>query len=349
MSRLRTGFHCSVALSIGFLAGPLPAGDFDDQPFEIRLWSAMSRSISSTDAIGRQASVAYPSGSSDNPAGSDVRDFELLNTRVYACAGTHHVLFSEGAWIAAGDVNGFLRLGGGGTLAFGYLRISTLEGRTRQGFNDVFRNNEYGIRYGRKVHAKGYIGVSIRFRDMDLEYDDTFQDLPRRTRNHSFGGSVSVGGMWRPNSKWTFGSVLDAGWIDSDVQGAVSLPGGGDLPFQLEITTRSVQVKTGLGWAIAPAVTCYVDGQYFHIGNRMYAIDLGRFYWGGDIRLSRMFSLMAGASLDTLAQASASTGIGISLSPGNKIKMTYQYNPLPDVDHEFGKGHIVSATVVVGF
>lgn len=350
MLKLWNGSCLLVVFSIClFIVNPLWADEYSSQPFELRLWAAMSRSISSTDAIGRQASAAYPSGSSDNPAGVDVRDFELVSTRAYICAGTHHVIFSNGAWIAAGDVNGFFHFNNTGTISFGYIHIALPEGQTRQGFNNDLRDNEFLMKYGRKIHGKGYVGLSFRVRDMKLESGDLSQGVPRRTRNDSVGGSFTVGGLWRPKSDWTLGTLIEIGWIGSDLEGEVHLPNDTDVPFQLDLTTHTMNVKAGFGWKMSSKLTVYGDGQYFHLGNSMNTTDIGRFYFGGNIHLAQKVSLMAGGSLDTMRKGSASMGVGISMSARSLFKLTYQYNPLPDISYEFGTGHIVSSTVVFGF
>ena len=66
MVRQLHGWSFGLAVGVWILAAlPCWADDLSTQPFEVRLWAAMSRSVSSTDAIGRQASVAYLSASSN--------------------------------------------------------------------------------------------------------------------------------------------------------------------------------------------------------------------------------------------------------------------------------------------
>jgi hypothetical protein len=342
---------CNFGLIVGILIlapNPAWADDLSTQPFEVRLWAAMSRSVSSTDAIGRQASVAYLSASSDNPSGIDVRDAEGENVDRFICAGTHHVLFSNGAWIAAGDANGLMRMKKGSVL-FGYNHIELADGETQQGFDDDFRTNEFVIKYGRQIQTKAYIGVGFRVREMKLDYGDLYLGAPRNTQNDSIGGSFTLGGVWRPNRNWTLGVLTEAGWIHSDIQGNVHLPGPVNIPFQLDLMTKTVNVKTGLAWKILPVLTIYGDGQYYHLGNSMTTVDLGRFYFGGDIRIGHGIYLMAGGSVDTMEQVSESVGISIAMSKPRLIKVTYQHNPLPEIRQEFGTGHLVSASVVFSF
>jgi hypothetical protein len=341
--------NLGLALGVWILAAnPCWSGDLSTQPFEVRLWSAMSRSISSTDAIGRQASVAYLSASSDNPAGTDLRDVKGENAKRFFCAGTHHIVFSDGAWIAAADVNGFFRLNNAGTLLLGYNHIGLLDGQTRQGFEDDLSNNEFAVKYGRKINSEGYVGVGVRVRDMELNYGDLFLGAPRNTHDDSIAASFTLGGMWRPNRDLTLGMLTEFGWIGSDIEGQAHMPGF-DAPFRLDLTTQTVNVKTGLGWKILPMVAIYADGQYFHIGNSMTTVDIGRFYFGGDIRVAHGVSLMAGGSVDNMAQTSVSAGISITMSKPSLLKVTYQHNPLPELHQEFGTGNLVSASVVFSF
>jgi len=358
MLKQRQGWRFALAVGVCILvASRCWADDLSSEPLEVRLWLAMSRAVSSTDAIGREASVAYRSPSSDNPAATDVRGVEPVNERGFFCAGTHHIVFSDGAWIAAGDVNGFIRLNNAGTVSLGYIHIGLPDGMTLQGFNDDLRSNDFLFKYGRQIHPDIYVGVGFRVSDLKLDYGDLFMGAPRSTQDHSVSGSFTLGGLWRPSPNWTIGALAGAGWIRSDIGGVVHLPGGPvpfSAPFQLDLTTRTVNAKTGFGWRAVPALTLYVDAQYFRLDNSMTSADTGRFYFGGDIRLSRRASLMAGSSVDTRTHVSASSGLSINLmKPGmlrsTLLKLSYQYNPLPEIRQEFGTGNLVSATMVFSF
>ncbi len=348
-------------LCLGLIAGacmiptnPARAGDLNSEPFEIRLWIAMSRAVNSTDAIGREASAAYPSASSDNPAAADLRDFEPAGSRGFFCAGMHHITFSDGAWMIAEDVNGFLRFNTKGTLSMGYVHIGTQNGRTKQGFEDDVSNHEFLFKYARPVSPNLYLGVGFIMNNMNLEYGELFQGVPRNTHDHSISGSFTLGSIWQPTPKWTVGVLAGAGWTGSEVDGVVHLPGPMDVPFQSDLTTRSLNFKTGFGWRATQGLAVYSDAQYFRLDNSMTMQDVGRFYLGADFYLSRRISLIAGSSVDTNAHASASAGLGIEMmKPGTltptRFKLTYQYNPLPEIGQEFGTGHLVSATMVFSF
>jgi hypothetical protein len=350
MLKQRNGWHWGLIVGIFIFATSCAwAGDLNTEPLEVRLWLAMSRAVSSTDAIGREASVAYRSASSDNPAATDTRDVEPVNAKAFFCAGTHNIIFTDGAWIAAADMNGFMRSSNAGTVGLGYVYIGLPDGPTRQGFDDDFHINEFRFKYGRQVRPDGYVGVGLKVSDLKLDYGDLFQGVPRKTQDHSIAGSFTLGGLWRPNPDWTVGVLVEAGWIHSDIEGIVHLPGPVDAPFQFDLMTHTVNVKGGLGWRVSSLLAIYSDVQYFLVDNSMSTVDTVRFYFGGDIRLARWIYLMAGSSVDTRAQASASAGASIKLSKPSLLKLTYQYNPLPEIRPEFGTGHLISATVVFNF
>jgi hypothetical protein len=148
--------------------------------------------------------------------------------------------------------------------------------------------------------------------------------------------------------------LVGAGWTGSDIEGAVHAPGPVDVPFRTNIKTRTMNFKTGFRWRIAPSFRVYSDAQYFRVDNSMSAEDAGRFYFGADVDLSRRIILMAGSSVDTNGHTTGSSGFGINMmKPGTLkptlFKLTYQYNPLPELSQEFGTGHLVSATMVFSF
>jgi hypothetical protein len=358
MAKKLHNWHLGLLIGICiFAAGRSWAGELSTEPFEVRLWLAMSRAISSTDAIGREASVAYRSASSDNPAAADVRRVEPVRDRGFFCAGMHNIVFTDGAWISAQDINGFIRFSKAGTISTGYIHIALPQGQTRQGFEDDLRSHEFVFKYGRQISPSMHVGAGFRMSDMNLDYGDLFQGAPRSTHDHSISGSFTLGSLWQPNPNWTIGVMAGAGWIGSDIGGAVHLPGFAgpvNIPFQLDLTTRTVNVKTGFGWRATPSLDFYSDVQYFRLDNSMSAEGVGRLYFGGDVHVSRGVSFMAGGSMDTNSHASVGSGVSINMmKPGvlkpTLLKLTYQYNPLPEIWQEFGTGHLLSATMVFSF
>ena len=348
-------WHLMLLLSLYiFSTNVSRAGDLSTEPFEIRLWLAMSRAVNSTDAIGREASAAYRSASSDNPAAADLRRVEPVNPRGFFCAGTHQIVFTDGAWMSAEDVNGFLRFNTSGTMAMGYVHIASQNGQTQQGFEDDISSHEFLFKYGRQISPGMYVGAGFILNDMNFDYSELFQGVPRSTRDHSISGSFTIGSLWQPKPNWTIGMLVGAGWTGSDIDGVVHLPGPFNVPFQADLTTRSVNLKAGFGWRAMRVLALYSDAQYFRLDNSMAAEGVGRFYFGADVFVSGRISLMAGSSVDTNAHATASSGLSINMmKPGTLrptlFKVSYQYNPLPEIEQEFGKGHLISATMVFSF
>jgi hypothetical protein len=259
------------------------------------------------------------------------------------------VVFGNGAWIAAGDANALIRRQKSGSMLMGYSHIALADGQTRQGFNDDLRNSDFVFKYGQQVQPNTYIGIGFRVRDMMLDYGDLYLSLPRRTRNESIAGSFTLGGLWHANQKLTLGVMSETGWIHSDIKGALQLPVSASVPFKMDLTTQTLNVKAGMRWKLRPALTVYGDGQFYHLGNSLTGIQVGRFYFGGDLRVAPGILLIGGASVDTLSQVSESAGISIALSKPRLIKVTYQRNPLPEIRQEFGSGNLLSATMVFGF
>ena len=164
----------------------------------MRLWLAMSRAVSSTDAIGREASVAYRSASSDNPAATDTREVEPVNTKAFFCAGTHHIMFTDGAWIAAADANGFIRMKNAGTVGLGYIYIGLQMAQRDRDLTMIFTSTSFASNTAGKIRPDAYVGVGMKVSDLKLNYGDLFQGVPaeysgsfHRWKFH-FGGPVAA-------------------------------------------------------------------------------------------------------------------------------------------------------------
>ena len=114
-------------------------------------------------------------------------------------------------------------------------------------------------------------------------------------------------------------------------------------------TTDSVNLRAGLGWKPSESVGLYVDGQYLHLDNDFGSVDVGRLLLGVEVFPARWLALRAGGSLDTDSNVNVSVGAGIYPSRKVMFELAYVYDAFPEVNHEFGRAHLVSASVVILF
>jgi hypothetical protein len=114
--------------------------------------------------------------------------------------------------------------------------------------------------------------------------------------------------------------------------------------------TRSTSVRGGVGWRPAETFEAYADLQYLHLDNHdQGAVDVGRLFLGLEILPIKALALRVGGSLDTAGAATLSAGVGIYASKRVQGELAYVYNAFPEVRREFGRAHLVSASLVVAF
>jgi hypothetical protein len=347
------GAICIVALLWFLPAAAVRAGDWHEEPFDIRLWLALSRAVNTTDVIAREASVAYPSGSADNPAGLDWVGDCTNDPGDSIGGGFHNALFSSGAWIGAFDVHGFVRPENLGSFALGYVHLDLFDGATRQGTDDVMRNDQLTFTWSKRLDDQWSIGTALGLNLLTTGYDDTFLGFPRHTADDSIGEDVALGVRWQPDAQWMFGLTGTAGWTGSSIEGTVHLPpppfGPGDVRFSDDVVTRMTQVKAGAGWYPWQPLGLFLDAQYLHFDNHATSIDVGRFYFGAEYTLAPSWRLLAGTSLDLDAEPTASAGVIYCGGKRFTLRLAYQFNFAPELRHEFGYGHLVSLTATLRF
>ena len=347
-----------IVMGTGWLASMLAAsavhaGDLDNEPVSFRINLALDRSSSFTDTLGRTASVAYPLGSSINPAGYDFLREPPFDFKNIVTASSNTVFFNHSGAVTGFSVNMAHRFDGAGTLSGVYIRTDSHEADSRQGDAFALRSNQFILAYSHRLQQDLSVGGSVKVTDSMLGIDDTFMGFPRDTNTESTGVDFNLGVLKALSSDWTVGVVGGFGWTGSDTDAVMHFPGPpfgpGSIRADVSDTTFSSNVRVGLGWKPSQNLGFYADGQYLHLDNDLGSVDVGRLLAGAEFFPRPWLALRAGGSLDTDSNTGVSAGIGVYPSRNVMLEFAYVYNAFPEVNREFGRAHMVSASVIIRF
>jgi hypothetical protein len=343
----------AVGVACVWLSSAALCDDLDEKPVGLRIGLALDRVSAFSDTLGRSASVAYPLGSSVNPAAYDfLREppFDFVNVGTLT---TNFVTFETGASVTGLSTSYARRLPGAGTLFGTYIRTDSHDAVSRQGDEFALRSNEVTFGYSRRLQQGLAVGGAVKLTDSFLGIQDKFMGLERQTDSDSVGADFKLGILAALSEHWLAGFCGGAGWSDSDAAATVAFPpppiGPGRVRINDQFATTSVNLRGGVGWRPSDQFGLYSDLQYLHLGNKLGSVDVGRVFVGAEAFASPTVALRVGGSYDTEREATFSAGLSYFGIKGVPIVAAYSYNPFPEVHHEFGLSHLVSLSVVFPF
>lgn len=357
-------FHlCRIVVPSALLWTAVPElafADFADEQFQLRLSLSLERSSNFSDTAGRQASVAFPGGSSDNPAAADWQPRPAASPGVSL---TEIQVFSEsGGRVAAtaGTVNFALR--DAGTVSLAYARTYTIAQETRQGLAGDLRSNEFFVTYSRRVSNRLAVGGTLRSTDSRIKEQYFAREvggLPLEVTVDARVLDGSLGLLAELQPGWFAGATLGLGWAsaDSTVRNRTTLPGGpfGPIPEgtslrRFDDDIRSFGFRAGVGYAPNPAYGIYVDAQYLGADSSAGgAAELARLMSGFDLRLTESVVFRVGAGVDSENEVTLSTGLSYRGFSALAVDVAYQRNSQPEIRREFGRFDLLSASLSYRF
>ena len=324
------------------------AGDLSDEPVGVRISLAKDRLLTITDTVARQASAAYPIASSNNPAADDFLRAPPADYQGYGLLLTSDTFFNNGTSVSGFSGIGAVRLEEAGTLTAAYVRFDSHDGTSRQGDHYALRTNEFFLGYSHRLAEYLAIGVEIQVSDSTLNIDDTFLSFPRGTSSDTLGAGFDLGVMMAVHETVLIGVHGGFKWDRTETDGQVDA-GGPPIPIDVEDTFRTSEFRCGIGWQPTPQVGVFADWQYVSVDSDSGTTEVGRVYLGTEIYPIETLAMQLGTVVDTQPQLGVSAGLAYYGIKGVPIKLAYAFNTLPEVRREFGRSHVLSATVVILF
>lgn len=343
----------SAGLLAGFIGLALfvevsEAWDWLGAPFDLRLGLALDRGSTFTDVVGLSASAAYPYGSSVNPANDDVlrdppNDFKLsvTGTGVY-------IPFETGASITAGAGSVSFRFQNAGTVTGIYSNSGSHDAQSTQGDNYRLNSQDFTVRYGQLVLPWLALGGEFKTTDSTLSFEPPSQDFPVHTKTSSTGYDVRLGGVVALDKEWLFALTGGPGWSYAKTRGRVAIPDdlGGPEQISFSTFTKTINLRTGVGWRPSDKFGAYLDWEYYRLWNEQ-SVSTGRAFAGVEYLPITALALRIGGSVDTVGKTTASAGIGFYALKHVQFELAYVYNAFPEIRREFGVAHLISTSMVV--
>lgn len=341
----------------GLLAPNAEASDFYDNPYLLRLPLALARASNYAETAGRQASIAYPGGSSVNPAADAAKPL----SRSSVTATTIQAFGDGDAHIGAYIANVGVPLDDKGVVSLAYAYTDTYDGATKAGLDNLLRSDELFLGFAHRLTPSTPIGVQFRYVNSTI-HDETivFAGLPIATRSKADmqSGDLSVGVQTAIADDLRLGAIAGFGYGEGTIR-VTNLtpipipPPFGPIPSGTRLTRFDDSVRTyvaGVGAAYLPSASSIVLADLTYVAvdsNEGGGANLTRLALGGETRLNDAWALRAGWSYDSADQATYSVGLGARLAQGLRLDVAYQYNATPEIEPEFGKMNIVSASLAL--
>jgi len=332
------------------------AGGFYDEPYLFRFALALDRQSNYASTLGRQASMAFPDGSSVNPAGDDwvahpQTHVTATLTNVNAWSDTNH-------WLLATAFTINIQVPEAGTWSLAYARTDTINQDVRDGFDNELRSNEFFLGYSKKINDRVSLGGQLRVTDAVITEQSTLPlgllgPQPTSQETDLVEATFAFGVMLSLDDQWTAGVSIGAGWggAETKLRNLSNPPiPAGLVSVTTDDDVRVWSVRGGLGYAMSNAVGLYADLHYGYAeSNRAGSADIGRFSFGVELKPSKIFHARFGATVDTVEQVSFSAGASFLGIRGVPIEIGYQYNAAPEVRPEYGNFHLLSISIVIPF
>lgn len=327
---------------------PAHSADLSDEPVGARISLAKDRILLFTDTVGRQASVAYPVASSTNPAGDDFLRKPPADYRGYGLIVNSNVFFESGGYVTGIAAIGAVRQPQAGTWTAALVRLDSHDGHSRQGDDYALRANEAFLGYAHRLAEYLAVGAEVQFTDATLRIDDTFLGFPRHSDSNTFGVGFDLGVQMALHQTFLVATHGGVKWDMTETDGQALTPGA-PTPFSIDDTTQIGEARLGIGWIPIELLGLYSDVQYIHLADDLGTTELGRFYLGAEYRPVPALALRLGSVVDTQPQAGLSAGLGYSGIQHLVLDLAYTYNTFSEVRREFGRGHLMSLSLVVLF
>lgn len=353
---IRSGLFV-ISLAI-LLPASAKAGDIQDEPYALRLLSALNRSSNFAKTLGLQAALARRGGSSSNPAIRAARGEDACR----ATLSSVHVVAEEGAWFAAEYSGLDFGLGDLGSASVAYARTDTLSGDARtRGIDYSLRSNEFYARYAIPAGSDLDLGFELRFITADVEEETDEAPVPVRLETEVLGPEFTIGIRHSLTDEWAVGVTACVGIERTGTNAynrepvplpsppGAALPAGTRLDYERDHLLL-IDLRTGVGWTPAADWWTGIDIQYLHMElESLGSIDLGRAFAGVQFDASSDVAISLGVSGDTSGNLTGSAGVAVRISKTVALDLSYQFNAFPEVKQDYGRLHQLAMSWEIRF
>ena len=307
--------------------------DYSDKAFGVRLRPAFLRFVEVSSAGG--ASVANRWSAAVNPASADWMPVPSKHGFILSPYYSH-IAFKEGTRLHLAGESFTWSLGELGTLLPSVVQIRSNRARDSAGLTFDYKVDYAQVQWAKRwgdwaIGLNGSIGKATIRQDLGpLRVAETDADTYR----------FRAGLLHQPAERLLVGCIVEYGFSPYETD-AIAMTPFGPVPVELDGTDRGFVARTGLSYEYADYSCVYADYQHGRYSNA--GAHLLSHWWvvGVDHRLLQWLWLRGSAFIDGRGNASGSCGVGAYFSRTCSLDLGYQYDPLPELQPEFGRSHIV--------
>jgi len=350
----------SLLVLIIFPAIVLSASDYSNKDFSVRLPPAFLR-FTEISAMGGET-VANRFSSAINPASLGWTSLPSKNGIVVSPyysflnfqAGMQLNLFGESmTWDT----------GSWGAIQPTLSQIRSNNTTARDGMTFDYQVDVGQVQWGKRFGNYAF-GADLNYARASIKREGSIlrqiPGLPQMipvdvdTENSADSYRLRLGGLYQPSAKWLLGMVLEYGYqpYHSKVTTQISSPFS---PFPVSQTTevngsqQQYILRPGVSYEYAKGSTLFADYQLgiFH-SDRDDLIN-HRFNIGIEHRLLEWLFVRFSPSVDLEGNVGVSFGLSAFLSKWCSIEVAYQYNMLPEIEHEFGQAQAIQCVLAFWF
>ena len=334
------------------------AADFSSEPYLLRLFLGLDRASNYADTAGRQASIAFPGGSSVNPAGDAARPRQRTEVTLTGIGATG----DHGSTLLAFPATLAVPTDENTVLSFAYAYTDTPDADTRQGLENHVRSNEFFLGLARRLTPATSVGGQVRVVDSTIDEESRAAlNIPARLEVDVRSVDLTLGVQTDLTDTVRLGAMANVGrgTTNDTIQNLapipvfppfVVIPSGTELDrFDDTIYTGSAGV--GAAYLPSPALGVFADATYDRVHSRVGGhADIGRFALGVESRPGPAWlALRAGWTLDTESESTLSAGLGLYPTKGVRVDLAVQRNAAPEIHREFGRMDLLTASVAFDF
>lgn len=323
------------------------AADFYDEPFLFRFLSSLNRSVNYASSAALQASAASPQSSSVNPASGTEGEASTTLTNINA-------LGQSDAWVTAlaGTVHFIDSSNGHWTPAYAYT--DTLDENNNFGLNTGLRSHEFFLEYAQAVTPNLSLGVNFRYTHANIWHEmplPSMGGIPIKMDVRADAADIGAGLLWKITNEWSLG-LLGGGSIGYSDTTLTTIGSSGNLPAGIILATQEDErfttwtVRAGLGYFPLGRLRLYGDIHWYGIeSENQGGLDLGLASLGGEWQCRNHNRIRVGLTADTEHNITYAAGIRIFVSEDIPFDLAYQHNGAPEIEPEFGRIDLITASV----
>lgn len=352
--------HVLIIGSLGCACAPVAHADFTDEPYLLRLVTTFDRQNNDASTLARQASVAYPGGTSANPAGAGwaVPGESTLGATATVVVGSAQ----SGALIVAAPISVRLQSPTLGSVSFAYARTDTRDDSGEGGNRQVVESDEFWLGYGRKLSPTTSFGAQVKVTRADITHESAtlLNGAPGRMDTEYDEISLTAGVLTAVTEATTLGiaALVGRGDADNTVSNITDLPvpvpfppftiimAPGTVSLNVDDTITSYIGRVGIGTKLSSDLGLYGDLTAVHFkGDVAGTATLERLSVGAEYATRRKLVILAGATVDSAEEVSPSLGLSRRWPNDFVLTAAYQHNAAPEVRQEFRRMRVVSVSL----